>query len=132
VHRQQVFLNVAEMSQKPVKDMAVGGRSPVVDIRFEIGPLEEKLNDIRKQAAVQLRWNGTNGIVPTNQERIFSYCLGGLLLVCAASESIAASPPDAGQVLDSVQPPVLPAPSKSAPPIEVELPAKPAMAPSSG
>ena len=49
-----------------------------------------------------------------------------------ADGSRAASPPDAGQVLETVQPQVAPVPSKSTSPLEVQSPDKPAMAQPSG
>ena len=53
---------------------------------------------------------------------------GILALACVAEISNAASPPDAGRVLETVQPPPSPAPLKSVSPPDVQSPVKPAIA----
>ena len=70
--------------------------------------------------------------MPAHRKRFLDYCLGNFFLACTAGEIHAASPPDAGQVLETVQPQVAPVPSKSTSPLEVQSPDKPAMAQPSG
>lgn len=72
---------------------------------------------------------GAKRTVPARSGWMLAYCLGGVVFACIADETRAA-PPDAGLILDAVQPPAS-APATSTPSIEVQSPAQPALTPPS-